>query len=210
MLQATIQAQRAFRNARKAFAEGVRALAEQMGLEIKPSEPALPSEKSGRGTPAAGSSRPASGASSVGSAASASRPRLSIDDSAVAPSAAVQTPQAQIMRGHGRRHTAEAEPVAAPVTESNGAEPAGKDGVGKADAGQEEESCRPLGQQAPLQPQQGKQPAVASVVAHASAGQLLASVYLSAAVLHDSTTDAKEAAVQVSTIPHPTPPDHCK
>jgi hypothetical protein len=208
LLQATIQAQSAFRKARKAFADGVGAVAVQMGLELKSNEAA---DESGRGTLNAHSSRPASGASSVGSAGNASQPRLSIPDGNAPAASVLQTPQGQIMRGHGRRHAAAAAPLAAPVDASTVTEPAGGDRDGlwqtQEEAGQEGEECRPLGQPAPLL-QQAKQPAVASVMAHASAGQLLAPGYLSAVALQDAS-ETKDTPSQVSIISLDPSNSHC-
>ena len=203
VLQATIQAQSAFRKARKDFAEGVGALATQMGLELKPAEAAIPADDSRRGIAAAHSSRPASGASSVGSV---SQPRLSIPDGSGPAVGALQTPQGQIMRGSGRRQAADAAPQAAPAAESNAAkldvhEQHGSGGTMGETAG-EGDGFRPLGQPAPLQ-QQAKQPAVASVVAHASAGQLPAPGYLSASLLQDASETKASPTSQVGIKPAP-------
>lgn len=165
-MQATIEAQRAFQKARKALGE----LAQEMGVEVRPTE--------------APSSRPASGASSTGSAAS--KPRLSIPDGS-----ALQTPQAQVVRGVSDRHA----PNAA-QTDGNSMRPAGgEQAVAAGDDGQESEQRRSFGQPARLQ-QHAEQPAVASVMANASASQITAPGFPSAAAMQEAS-DPKDAAVQV-------------
>ncbi|CAL8470033.1 g9575 [Coccomyxa elongata] len=172
-VEATIEAQRAFQKARKALAEGVGELAQQMGVEIRPTE--------------APGSRPASGASSTGSAASAaSKPRLSIPDGS-----ALHTPQAQVVRGVSDRHAPNAERQAAQTS----MRPAGDEqAVAAGDEGQESEQRRSFGQPARLQ-QHAKQPAVASVMANASASQIAAPGFPSAVATQDAS-DPKDAAVQ--------------
>ena len=172
-MQATIEAQRAFQKARKALGE----LAQEMGVEVRPTE--------------APSSRPASGASSTGSAASAaSKPRLSIPDGS-----ALQTPQAQVVRGVSDRHAPNAARPAA-QTDGNSMRPAGgEQAVAAGDDGQESEQRRSFGQPARLQ-QHAEQPAVASVMANASASQITAPGFPSAAAMQEAS-DPKDAAVQV-------------
>ncbi|BDA44048.1 hypothetical protein COCOBI_05-2320 [Coccomyxa sp. Obi] len=180
-VEATIEAQRAFQKVRKALAEDVGELAQQMGVEVRLTE--------------APSSRPASGASSTGSAASAaSKPGLSIpDDGSAAPASVLQTPQAQIVRGVSDRHARNAERQAAQV-DGGSMRHAGEEQAGAAgDEGQESER-RTFGQPARLQ-QHVKQPAVASVMADASASQITAPGFPSAATMQE-TSDPKDAAVQ--------------
>ena len=171
-----------FQKARKALAEGVGELAQQMGVEVRPT--------------AAPSSRPTSGASSTGSAASAaSKPGLSIPDGSAAPASALHTPQEQVLRGIRDRRAPNAERQVAQVGGDSMMPPGEEQAGAPGDDDPESEQGRKFGRPARLQ-QHAKQPAVASVMANASASQIVAPGFPSAATMQEAG-DAKDAPAQV-------------